>query len=67
MICLRNRIVRLWRSPRAWGVGLPRDRTFLIEKGKITRSLKNVHWNESPLLMLNRLEDVGWPEPVAAV
>jgi predicted Zn-dependent protease len=46
--------------------GLTRDGTFLIEKGKITRALKNFRWNESPLLMLNRLEDIGRPEPVAA-
>ena len=45
--------------------GLTRDGTFLIEKGKITKSLKNFRWNESPLLMLNRLEDIGRPEPVA--
>ncbi len=44
--------------------GLTRDGTFLIENGKITRSLKNFRWNESPLLMLNRLEDIGRPEPV---
>jgi len=41
--------------------GLTRDGTFLIEKGKITRALKNFRWNESPLLMLNRLEDIGRP------
>jgi predicted Zn-dependent protease len=46
--------------------GLTRDGTFLIEKGKITRSLKNFRWNESPLLMLNRLEDIGRSEPTAA-
>ena len=46
--------------------GLTRDGTFLIEQGKITRSLKNFRWNESPLLMLGRLEDIGRPEPVAA-
>jgi predicted Zn-dependent protease len=46
--------------------GLTRDGTFLIENGKITRSLKNFRWNESPLLMLNRLEDLGRPEPVDA-
>ena len=39
--------------------GLTRDGTFLIEKGKITRALKNFRWNESPLLMLNRLEEIG--------
>jgi predicted Zn-dependent protease len=46
--------------------GLTRDGTFLIENGKITRALKNFRWNESPLLMLNRLEDIGRPEPTAA-
>jgi predicted Zn-dependent protease len=46
--------------------GLTRDGTFLIENGKITRSLKNFRWNESPLLMLNRLEDIGRPVPTAA-
>ena len=45
--------------------GLTRDGTFLIEKGKITRALKNFRWNESPLLMLNRLDDIGRPEPTA--
>jgi predicted Zn-dependent protease len=42
--------------------GLTRDGVFLIEKGTITRSLKNFRWNESPLLMLNRLEDIGRSE-----
>jgi predicted Zn-dependent protease len=46
--------------------GLTRDGTFLIENGKITRALKNFRWNESPLLMLNRLEDIGRAEPTAA-
>jgi predicted Zn-dependent protease len=46
--------------------GLTRDGAFLIEKGKIARALKNFRWNESPLLMLNRLEDIGRPEPTAA-
>jgi hypothetical protein len=38
--------------------GLTRDGTFLIENGR-TRALKNFRWNESPLLMLNRLEEIG--------
>ena len=46
--------------------GLTRDGTFLIENGKITRSLKNFRWNESPLLTLNRLDDLGRPVAVAA-
>jgi predicted Zn-dependent protease len=46
--------------------GLTRDGAFLIENGKITRALKNFRWNESPLLMLNRLEDIGRPELTTA-
>ena len=46
--------------------GLTRDGAFLIEEGRITRALKNFRWNESPLLMLNRLEAIGRPEPTAA-
>jgi predicted Zn-dependent protease len=46
--------------------GLTRDGAFLIEKGKVARPLKNLRWNESPLLMLNRLEDIGRSEAVAA-
>jgi predicted Zn-dependent protease len=42
--------------------GLTRDGVFLIDNGKIARSLKNFRWNESPLLMLNRLEDIGRSE-----
>lgn len=46
--------------------GLTRDGAFLIEDGKIARALKNFRWNESPLLMLNRLDDIGRPELTAA-
>lgn len=46
--------------------GLTRDGTFLIERGKITRSLKNFRWNESPLFMLNKVEDIGRAERTAA-
>ena len=45
--------------------GLTRDGTFLIEKGKVTRALKNFRWNESPLLMLNRLDELGKAERTA--
>ena len=46
--------------------GLTRDGAFLIEDGKIVRPLKNFRWNESPLLMLNRLEEIGRPELTAS-
>jgi predicted Zn-dependent protease len=46
--------------------GLTRDGTFLIEKGKITRSLKNFRWNESPLFMINKLDELGRAERTSA-
>jgi predicted Zn-dependent protease len=46
--------------------GLTRDGTFLIEKGKITRPLKNFRWNESPLFMLNKIDELGRAERVEA-
>src|SRR5260221_14140059 len=39
--------------------GLTRDGTFLIENGKITKAVKNLRFNESPLFMLNNLESLG--------
>jgi predicted Zn-dependent protease len=42
--------------------GLTRDGLWLIENGKITRSLKNFRWNESPLIMLNKVEELGRAE-----
>jgi predicted Zn-dependent protease len=42
--------------------GLTRDGLWLIENGKITRSLKNFRWNESPLIMLNKIEELGRAE-----
>ncbi|HXG71696.1 MAG TPA: TldD/PmbA family protein [Gemmatimonadaceae bacterium] len=46
--------------------GLTRDGTFLIEDGRITKSLKNFRWNESPLFLLNKIEEIGRAERTAA-
>jgi len=46
--------------------GLTRDGTFLIENGKITTAVKNFRWNESPLFMLSKIEEIGRSEPVGA-
>ena len=46
--------------------GLTRDGTFLMENGKITKSLENFRWNESPLFMLDKLEELGRAERTAA-
>lgn len=46
--------------------GLTRDGTFLIENGKITQSLKNFRWQESPLFMLNKIDEIGRAESTGA-
>jgi len=46
--------------------GLTRDGTFLVEDGKIARSIKNFRWNESPLFMLNKIEELGRAERTSA-
>lgn len=42
--------------------GLTRDGTFYIENGKIKFPVKNFRFNESPIIMLNNLEELGRPE-----
>ena len=44
--------------------GLTRDGTFYIEDGKIKYPLKNFRFNESPVIMLNNLEELGIAERV---
>ena len=39
--------------------GLTRDGTFLVENGRISRSIKNFRFNDSPLLMLNKVDAIG--------
>jgi len=42
--------------------GLTRDGTFYIENGKIQYAIKNMRFNESPIIMLNNLDALGKPE-----
>jgi len=41
--------------------GLTRDGTFYVENGKIKHPIKNFRFNESPVTMLNNIEEVGKP------
>lgn len=64
-------VTRLWYirtvDPRTiLYTGLTRDGTFLVENGRITRSIKNFRWNESPIFMLNNIEMMGKPVRVNA-
>ena len=57
-------VTRLWYirevDPRTLVfTGLTRDGTFLIEEGKIAKSVKNFRFNESPAAMLNNIEAMG--------
>ncbi len=63
-------LTRLWYlrqvDPRTvLYTGLTRDGTFLIEGGKVSRSIKNFRFNESPLFMLNNLDALGPTERLA--
>ena len=63
-------VTRLWYlrpvDPRTvLYTGLTRDGTFLIEDGKISKSIRNLRFNESPLFMLNNVEMFGRPVRVA--
>jgi predicted Zn-dependent protease len=46
--------------------GLTRDGLFLIEKGQVTRAIKNMRWNESPIFALNNLDAMTAPERVVS-
>ena len=46
--------------------GLTRDGLFLIEKGKVTRPVKNMRWNESPIVAFNNIEAMTAPERVVS-
>jgi predicted Zn-dependent protease len=64
-------VTRLWYlrtvNPRNLVyTGLTRDGTFLVENGKVARSIKNFRFNDSPLFLLNNLEALGPSERVAS-
>lgn len=44
--------------------GLTRDGLWLIENGKVSRAIRNFRWTESPLFMLNNVEELGQPVQV---
>jgi predicted Zn-dependent protease len=46
--------------------GLTRDGLFLIERGKVTRPVKNMRWNESPIVAFNNLDAMTPAERVVS-
>ncbi len=60
-------VSRFWYNrmlePRSITVtGLTRDGTFLIEKGRIARPIKNLRYNDSPVTLLKNVQALGKPE-----
>ena len=45
--------------------GLTRDGTFYIEDGRIKYPVKNFRFNESPVIMLNNIDELGKPVRLA--
>lgn len=45
--------------------GLTRDGTFYVENGKIKYPIKNFRFNESPVSMLNNIEELGRSQVIA--
>jgi predicted Zn-dependent protease len=42
--------------------GMTRDGLFLIENGEVTRGVKNMRFNESPIVMLSNIQALGRPK-----
>ncbi|WP_202842912.1 TldD/PmbA family protein [Luteimonas saliphila] len=45
--------------------GLTRDGTFYIENGQVKHPVKNFRFNESPVIMLNNIDELGKPVRVS--
>jgi predicted Zn-dependent protease len=53
-------------SPKTlYMTGVTRDGTFLIERGKITKPIKNLRFEDSPFFFLNNVEALGPAKRVA--
>lgn len=46
--------------------GMTRDGLFLVEDGKIVTPVKNLRWNESPIVFLNNIVAMSQPERVGS-
>jgi predicted Zn-dependent protease len=56
--------IRVLDSGSMLVTGLTRDGLWLIENGKIAKAVKNFRFTESPLFVLNSVEQLGEPVPV---
>jgi len=56
--------IRMLEDRSLLATGLTRDGLWLIEHGKITKAVKNLRFTESPLFVLNSVDQLGVPVPV---
>jgi len=61
ILVTRTWYIRLVDPQSVLLTGLTRDGTFYIENGKIKYPIKNFRFNESPVAMLNNIEEIGKP------
>jgi predicted Zn-dependent protease len=65
VLVTRTWYIRLVDPQSVLLTGLTRDGTFYIENGKIKHPIKNFRFNESPVTMLNNIEEIGRPQIIA--
>ena len=65
VLVTRTWYIRLVDPQSVLLTGLTRDGTFYIENGKIAYPVKNFRFNESPVSMLNNIEEIGKPVVIA--
>ena len=65
VLVTRTWYIRLVDPQSVLLTGLTRDGTFYIENGKILYPVKNFRFNESPVSMLNNIEEIGKPQIIA--
>jgi len=61
ILVTRTWYIRLVDPQTVLLTGLTRDGTFYIENGVIKYPVKNFRFNESPVIMLNNIEELGKP------
>ena len=65
ILVTRTWYIRLVDPQTVLLTGLTRDGTFYIENGEIKYPVKNFRFNESPVIMLNNIEELGAPVRIA--
>jgi predicted Zn-dependent protease len=66
ILITRTWYIRLVDPQTVLLTGLTRDGTFYIENGQIRYPLKNFRFNESPVIMLNNIDELGRPVRTAS-